>query len=146
MHIYCMITHQPPTLFPTTYKHAHTRTHTQITGSQTHAQVLLTIQKSTEIGHGDMLMQRLCPLSWYNLFICCLQNAVWNIDGLSLVLMFHTITTVGARSLCDTASATQSVKSHWMDGYKEEAGDNKDVSHVFILAMHTYLNVYYIWT
>lgn len=65
-------------------------------------------------------------------------------DGLSLALMFHTSTSVEAGRLGNMASATHTVKSHRMDGWDDEAEDDEEVSHMFILALCTYGYVYYI--
>lgn len=54
-------------------------------------------------------------------------------DGLSLALMFHTSTSVGAGRLRNMASATHTVKSYRMDGWDDEAGDDEGVSHMFIV-------------
>lgn len=58
--------------------------------------------------------------------------------------MFHTTTSEVAGRLRNMASATDSFKSDRMDGWKEEAEDDKEVSQVYLRIVHVSVYVYII--
>lgn len=114
----------------------------------THTSALLIIQKSREIGHGDMLMQRLCPLSRYNLFMlfakCCMKYR-WSEFGFN-VSYDHDCGSRKARKHGLTLSSnTQYTHTGWLWRSKRWRGG---YSHVFFSIMHlplypSYKYIYY---